>query len=107
MSLPARAETLPKTPWEEKTIPKLFWRGTLTGAFHNWWTPWQKSQRERMSYLVIEKDVDKEVLVDMGDGKVELRKYEAGKMNEMYMDVAPVGGAMQVGFNWLEESWVV
>jgi hypothetical protein len=35
-------------------------------------------------------------MVDVGEGKVETRPYDIELLNEKYLDVAPVGGAVQV-----------
>jgi hypothetical protein len=89
-------ETIEKTAWEDKTVPKAFWRGSLTGAFHNDRTNWRKSQRERLCYKVKEQDTQQDVMVDIGEGKVETRPYDIELLNDKYLDVAPVGGAVQV-----------
>ena len=89
-------ETIEKTAWEDKTIPKAFWRGSLTGAFHNERTNWRKSQRERICYKVKETDASQDVLVDIGNGKIETKSFDVEVLNDKYLDVAPVGGAVQV-----------
>jgi beta-1,2-xylosyltransferase len=94
----AHTETIKKTDWEAKTIPKAFWRGSLTGAFHNDRTNWRKSQRERMCYKVKETGTQKTVLVDLGNGTTRAIPYDVETLNAHYLDVAPVGGAVQVSF---------
>jgi len=91
-------ETIKKTDWEAKTIPKAFWRGSLTGAFHNDRTNWRKSQRERMCYKVKETGTQKTVLVDLGNGTTRAIPFDVETLNAHYLDVAPVGGAVQVSF---------
>ncbi|KAH8084097.1 hypothetical protein HD553DRAFT_342487 [Filobasidium floriforme] len=96
--LDAVNQTIEKTAWEDKTVPKAFWRGSLTGAFHNDRTNWRKSQRERLCYKVKEQDTQQDVMVDMGEGKVETRPYDIELLNDKYLDVAPVGGAVQIRY---------
>jgi hypothetical protein len=95
----ASIETIDFTSWSSKTIPKAFWRGTLTGAFHNKDTDWRNSQRERMALLVKEHQGTRDVLIDLGNGKSERKEFEKEVLNERYMDVAPVGGAVQVSLS--------
>lgn len=96
--LDAVNQTQPPMKWSEKTIPKLFWRGTLTGAFHNWFTDWRSSQRERAIYLSREKEGEMELLLDTGSNPVK-KTYSRKELNEKYMDIAPVGKANQVSFH--------
>lgn len=35
-------------------------------------------------------------MIDIGEGKVETRSFDVEILNEKYLDVAPVGGAVQV-----------
>ncbi|WRT67118.1 uncharacterized protein IL334_004084 [Kwoniella shivajii] len=37
--------------WEDKTIAKVFWRGSATGMDHSRQTPWRQSQRERLHFF--------------------------------------------------------
>jgi hypothetical protein len=82
--------------WSEKTIPKLFWRGSLTGAFHNYYTPWRQSQRERMIYLANSQEGYKDVLVETERGEIEMKEFGVKEMNDRWLDIAPTGGAVQV-----------
>jgi beta-1,2-xylosyltransferase len=50
-------------PWSEKTIRKVVWRGTLTGAFHRDRYDWRSSQRHRLSHLVGNTTSDTETVV--------------------------------------------
>jgi hypothetical protein len=82
--------------WSEKTTPKLFWRGSLTGAFHNDYTPWRQSQRERLIYLATAQTGFKDVLIETQGGDIEMKKILIKEMNKKWLDVAPTGGAVQV-----------
>jgi hypothetical protein len=82
--------------WSEKTNPKLFWRGSLTGAFHNDYTPWRQSQRERLIYLAAAETGFKDVLIETQVGDIELKEMSIKEMNKKWLDVAPTGGAVQV-----------
>jgi hypothetical protein len=91
-----RSETLPPMHWKEKTIDKVVWRGSFTGAFHGEQFDWRNSQRERLVKLASSQEgqiVD--VLVQKGH-RVERKSYPMNVLNERFMDVAPVGGAVQV-----------
>lgn len=80
--------------WSEKTIPKLFWRGSLTGPFHNSWTNWRAGQRHRAIYIATADEGEAEVLIDTGS-QPKKRVYDVKELNELYLDIAPVGGAVQ------------
>lgn len=82
--------------WSEKTIDKVVWRGSFTGAFHGEQFDWRNSQRERMVTLANSQD-DRMmgVLVQQGR-KLKRKQYSIKAFNERFLDIAPVGGAVQV-----------
>jgi hypothetical protein len=49
-----------------------------------------------MCYKVKEKDAQKRILIDLGNGTVAAKLYDVEQLNDLYLDVAPVGGAVQV-----------
>lgn len=90
------SETLPPMSWKEKTIDKVVWRGSFTGAFHGEQFDWRNSQRERMVKLAnSQEDRMMDVLVQKGR-KLGRRQYTLKVLNERFLDVEPVGGAVQV-----------
>ncbi len=93
---PRPAENTPPMSWSEKTIPKALWRGSLTGAFHNSWTPWRRGHRERMVYLTAENNGSQEVLLEKEGGGLIMKEFDVKDMNKRWFDVAPTGGAAQV-----------
>ncbi len=49
-----------------------------------------------MLYLTSEKEGTQEVLLEKGNGEVEMKSFSVGIMNEKWFDVAATGGAVQV-----------
>ncbi|KAJ9104003.1 hypothetical protein QFC21_002466 [Naganishia friedmannii] len=99
--------TVPEMKWEDKTINKVIWRGSFTGAFHSTRWDWQNSQRERIVNLANQKEGSVEVLVHVGK-RIQRMAYPVEVLNELFLDIAPVGGAVQIqvyyrpGRKWLE-----
>jgi hypothetical protein len=83
--------------WEDKTIDKLIWRGSFTGAFHATRWDWRNSQRERIVDLANRKEGNVDVLVHVGK-RIQRMQYPVAELNELFMDIAPVGGAIQVSY---------
>jgi len=85
------------TPWEEKTINKLFWRGSSTGDSYsrrkNY--DWRESHRPRLHLMVQEKEGERGVWVQRGKEWVK-EMWGRGKLNEVYMDVGLTGVPHQV-----------
>lgn len=81
--------------WEDKTIDQVIWRGSFTGAFHSTRWDWRNSQRERIVRFANQKDGFADVLVHVGK-RIQRMKYPIKELNERFLDIAPVGGAVQV-----------
>jgi len=84
--------------WDNKDTPKLHWRGKTTGdAFsarddYNW----RNSHRIRLHTLTHDKKGHRELYVkSRRTGGWEIQTWEAGKVNEAYMDVGLTDGPMQ------------
>jgi beta-1,2-xylosyltransferase len=80
-----------RTPWADKTVRKVVWRGTLTGAFHRDRYDWRSSQRHRLSHLIgnTTSDADAVVLLerdDEGQGTVVKKENELDLIDR-WMDV--------------------
>ena len=91
----------PTTPWSEKTLHKVVWRGTLTGAFHRDRYDWRASQRHRLSHLVGNTTEEAEALVlldrSVGDvssssGGLEVGTWKENDLIEKWMNVGLVKG---------------
>ncbi|GHJ84047.1 hypothetical protein NliqN6_0449 [Naganishia liquefaciens] len=96
VALDAMNKTLPAMAWKEKTIDKVVWRGSFTGAFHGEQFHWRNSQRERMVTLANNReDHMMDVLVQQGR-KLKRKEYSLESLNERFLDIEPVGGAVQV-----------
>ncbi|KAL7410802.1 hypothetical protein BDY24DRAFT_168274 [Mrakia frigida] len=100
-------ETKGVTSWEEKTIKKIFWRGTTTGAHYEEKNDadWRESHRVRLNALTNQPprhpDAQTDVLVEMGSEvrtgrapstklefrEVSMRRLEAKGLNEHLFDV--------------------
>jgi hypothetical protein len=89
-------ETLPVIRWKDKTIDKAVWRGSFTGAFHSDDFDWQNSQRERLVMLASSTDEQLEEVLVQGWKGVGRKQYPRAGLNERYLDIAPVGGPVQV-----------
>ncbi|CAE6452587.1 unnamed protein product [Rhizoctonia solani] len=83
---------------------KVFWRGRTTGEFFNKAHDWRFSHRIRIHTLttpggnLTDPNVtsEVEVLVEDGpDGGVRPQAYSRDALNEKYMDVSLIGGAVQ------------
>ncbi|ODN95887.1 hypothetical protein L198_04506 [Cryptococcus wingfieldii CBS 7118] len=85
------------SPWEEKTINKLFWRGSSTGDSYSKRPDghtWRQSHRPRLALMTQETEGVKDVWVQKG--KIwEKESWSVAKLNEAYMDVGLTGQAHQ------------
>jgi len=90
----AREKTM---PWEEKTVNKLFWRGTSTGDSFSKANKrdWRKSHRPRLHLFAQNSKGNEQVYVQRGQSW-ELESWDGGKLNEMYLDIGLIGGPRQV-----------
>jgi hypothetical protein len=82
--------------WKEKTIDKVIWRGSFTGAFHSDAFDWPNSQRERMVKLASSREDRLQELLVQGWKRVDRKRYSVAELNERFLDIAPVGGPVQV-----------
>ncbi len=85
-------------PWEQKTINKLFWRGSSTGDSYsvrkNY--DWRRSHRPRLHLMMQNETGDAPVWVKRGREWSE-ESWSVAKLNEVYMDVGLAGKPHQVG----------
>lgn len=84
-------------PWKEKK-PKVFWRGSATGVYHDMNTAWYKSQRERLHVFANNETTDKvPILVDRAEsgGGIRTEDYSVKNMGERWFDVGLAGGPVQ------------
>ncbi|KAL7421169.1 hypothetical protein Q5752_004054 [Cryptotrichosporon argae] len=85
-------------PWEEKTVPKLFWRGSMTGDHydHRKDSNWRNSHRIRLHTKTHETDGTSPILVqNTNDGTWYTQEWSNAVLNEAYMDVGLTGKAFQ------------
>lgn len=91
-------------PWEEKSDPRIFWRGLGTGGF-NTQIDWRLSQRMRLHLMMNGKkhadgqeefwEKDAEVMIATSDGwELETRKH--AELARAYADVSLVDRPHQV-----------
>ncbi|GMK56809.1 hypothetical protein CspeluHIS016_0306490 [Cutaneotrichosporon spelunceum] len=81
-------------PWTEKK-PRVFWRGSATGIYHDLKLPWHKSQRERLhTFANNQSDVEVPVLVE-SDGGVKTAHFPVKDMTTKWFDIGLAGGPVQ------------
>lgn len=87
-------------PWADKTVRKVVWRGTLTGAYHRDRYDWRASQRHRLSHLVANTTEAEETIVllerESEDGAVEVEAWKEREMIDKWMNVGLVKGVSLV-----------
>lgn len=71
--------------WNEKSINKLLWRGSTTGAEFAKHVDWQLSQRARMHFMSHETKGSHEVLYADEQGLEQSKKVSVKKLNDKYM----------------------
>lgn len=82
--------------WENKTINKLLWRGSTTGAEFAKNVEWKLSQRARLHFMGHEKEGKKHVLwADKKESKMRVNDFATKALNDEYMDVAFSGHPVQ------------
>lgn len=82
--------------WEEKTINKLLWRGSTTGAEFRKDVDWKLSQRARLHFAGHEKTGKKHVLwADRAESKMRVDDFDTKALNQQYMDVSFSGRPVQ------------
>ncbi|WVN88726.1 uncharacterized protein L203_103939 [Cryptococcus depauperatus CBS 7841] len=86
------------SPWNEKTINKLFWRGSSTGDSYskrsNTNYTWRESHRPRLALKTQAQTGEENVWVRRGYAW-EKESWPLAKLNEAYMDVGLTGGPHQ------------
>jgi hypothetical protein len=86
--------------WHEKTLNKLFWRGSSTGDSyskikHGKVADWRTSHRPRLHLLAQDGTGTAKVLVERNDGWVA-ETWSRETLNEAYLDVGLTGKPHQV-----------
>ncbi|WWC88904.1 uncharacterized protein L201_003819 [Kwoniella dendrophila CBS 6074] len=83
-------------PWEQKTISKLFWRGSTTGDSYSKRKDytWHQSHRPRLALMTQEKKGLKDVWVKRGKDW-DKESWSISRLNEAYMDIGLTGGPHQ------------
>lgn len=85
----------PLVRWKDKTNPKVLWRGSPTGIYHNKKMPWRQAQRERLHYFANNmSDATAPVLIQDKDG-LHTENFPLKVMNEAWFDVGLFGGPSQ------------
>lgn len=82
--------------WDEKSINKLLWRGSTTGAEFAKGVEWQLSQRARLHFMTHETEGKKNVLwADKKESKMRVDDFNTKDLNELYMDASFSGVPVQ------------
>ncbi|KIR60323.1 hypothetical protein I314_03614 [Cryptococcus bacillisporus CA1873] len=84
-------------PWDEKTIGKLFWRGSSTGDSYSKRPDghtWRQSHRPRLALKTQATEGEDDVWVQRGK-MWEKETWSVARLNEAYMDVGLTGGPHQ------------
>lgn len=82
--------------WEGKSINKLLWRGSTTGAEFAKNVEWKLSQRARLHFMGHEKEGNKHVLwADKKESKMRVDDFATKALNDEYMDVSFSGHPVQ------------
>ena len=89
-------------PWEEKTIEKLFWRGSTTGDsyFKRPDYDWRTSHRTRLGLLTAANTGSRDIWVDRA-GSWEKESWGLVRLNDKYLDVGLSGKPHQVSSFWV------
>ncbi|WWD15888.1 hypothetical protein CI109_100312 [Kwoniella shandongensis] len=85
-------EKVDYVPWEEKSIAKVFWRGSATGLSHNKKTPWRSSQRERLHFFAHNSSSGDTTLL-LPDGSTGV--YNHQELADKWLDVGLSGVPVQ------------
>jgi hypothetical protein len=85
------------SPWKEKKIDKLFWRGSSTGdSFSKRGDyDWRNSHRVRLNMMTNLRGREEEILAHRGDSWKKER-WDISELNDRYMDVGFTGQPHQV-----------
>lgn len=82
--------------WDEKSINKLLWRGSTTGAEFAKGVEWQLSQRARLHFMTHETEGKKNVLwADKKESKMRVDDFNTKDLNQLYMDASFSGVPVQ------------
>lgn len=87
-------------PWEEKTINKIFWRGTSTGDSYSKRKSdpnydWRRQHRPRLHLMAQNDEGDREVWLQRGREWVP-ESWGIKKLNDVYLDIGLTGKPHQV-----------
>ncbi|KAL7423567.1 hypothetical protein Q5752_001147 [Cryptotrichosporon argae] len=84
-------------PWDQKTIPKVHWRGSMTGDFYDTRHDynWRNSHRIRLHTKTHETEGESLVLIQGDDGGWRHRAFRNEMLNRAYMDIGLTGGPKQ------------
>jgi hypothetical protein len=93
-------------PWEEKTINKIFWRGTSTGDSYSKRKSdpkydWRKQHRPRLHLMAQAEEGTKQIWLQRGREWVP-EDWSVKRLNEHYMDVGLTGKPHQVRIYYLQ-----
>jgi hypothetical protein len=83
--------------WDEKSLDKLFWRGSSTGDSYSKKKngDWRRSHRPRLHLMAQYGNGTAEVLVERNDGWVT-ETWSRQRLNEAYLDIGLTGKPHQV-----------
>jgi len=85
--------------WDDKDVPKLFWRGKTTGDAYSARNDfnWKNSHRIRLHTITHDTEGYRQIYVkSRRTGGWEMQTWESGKVNKAYTDVGLTDGPMQV-----------
>lgn len=87
-------------PWTEKTINKVFWRGSSTGDSYSKRKgdaqyDWRNQHRTRLALMSQNKTGEAEIWVNR-HGTWEPESWSVEKLNDMYLDIGLTGKPHQV-----------
>jgi hypothetical protein len=87
-------------PWSEKTVNKIFWRGTSTGDSYSKRKSdpdydWRRQHRPRLHLMAQQEEGTKDVWLHRGREWIP-ENWAVKKLNEHYLDVGLTGKPHQV-----------
>jgi len=82
-------------PWKDRTDARLFWRARSTGVDFNTGWNWRAAHRIRLHIFATGREGEAEVLEETPQGRLQLRQYPKGQLNQRYMDAGLVGPLVQ------------
>lgn len=87
-------------PFVNRTLTKLFWRGSTTGS-HHFKSSWRDNHRNHLHFMTNSEDNIEQVpvLVEEEDGSLRKVTYNRKELNDAYMDVGLVEKLVQCDKN--------